>query len=62
MSNSELQIKFKKLTSLAATPQKGSQDAAGFDLTATSKTLDPDNNCIIYGTGIAVAIPTGYVG
>lgn len=53
-------IKFKKLVDIATMPCKAHKSDAGFDLTATSKSYDAFN--IVYGTGIAVEIPTGYVG
>ena len=55
-------LKFKKLIDTATAPKKGSPDAAGFDLVAVSKTIDPSTNCTIYGTGLAFEIPKGYVG
>lgn len=54
-------VKFKKLIENAVTPTKAHETDAGFDLTATSKIIDDECN-IVYGTGIAVEIPNGYVG
>lgn len=54
-------VRFKKLTDNAVTPSKAHTTDAGFDLTATSKFVDDECNTV-YGTGIAVEIPTGYVG
>lgn len=57
-------MKFKKLRENAKTPTYGSRDAAGADLYACSDT--PINvvpgKTVMVPTGIAVAIPTGYVG
>ncbi len=54
-------IKFQKLDFTAQIPTKAHFSDAGFDLTATSMHHDT-NNCIVYGTGLAVEIPQGYVG
>ena len=56
-----MEIKFKKLTEKAVMPTKAHATDAGFDLTATRKNIDEMGN-IVYGTGIAVEIPEGYVG
>lgn len=55
-------IKFKKLVPEAAIPHHGSLGAAGYDLTAVSKTWDDATHTMTYGTGLAVEIPEGYVG
>ena len=55
-----LNIKIKKLHKDAVIPTKVHTSDAGCDLYATS--CHYDNGLIIYGTGIAVEIPTGYVG
>ena len=57
-----MQIRFKKLNARAVSPFHGTADAAGYDLTATSFDFDPDHQCYVYETGIAVEIPKGYVG
>lgn len=54
-------VKIKKLVDFATMPTKAHDNDAGFDLWATSKTYDGDDN-IVYGTGIAFEIPEGYVG
>lgn len=56
-----MQIKFKKLNARAVAPTRKHLGDAGWDLTATSCAFDADGN-IVYGTGIAVEIPLGYVG
>ncbi len=56
-----MKIKFVKLTENAVTPTKAHATDAGFDLTATSRTFD-EHGAVVYGTGIAMEIPTGYVG
>lgn len=53
-------IKIKKLHKDAVIPTKAHATDAGCDLYATS--CHYDNGLIIYGTGIAVEIPEGYVG
>ena len=54
-------VKFKKLNEYAICPVKAHASDAGFDLTATSFYVDEDG-CSVYGTGLAVEIPRGYVG
>ena len=56
-----MEIKIKKLTDNAVIPHKAHPTDAGFDLTATSCNID-ENGAMVYGTGIAVEIPEGYVG
>ena len=55
-------IKVKKLTSTATIPTRGSEQAAGLDLYADNEhTVLP--NCVsVVPTGIAMAIPDGFVG
>ena len=61
-----MKIKFKKLTENAVIPTRGTEGSAGFDLTATSASLgrvsEDSNALFIYGTGLSVEIPPGYVG
>lgn len=54
-------VKIKKTHENAVIPQYAKKGDAGLDLTATSKHIDTDGN-VVYGTGIAVEIPQGYVG
>lgn len=56
-----MKVRFKKLDEKAVTPTRAHATDAGLDLTATSKYPDI-NGCIVFGTGIAVEIPTGHVG
>ena len=56
-----MKIRFKKLNENAVMPTKAHASDAGFDLTATSRMYD-NNNCYVYGCGLAVEIPEGYVG
>lgn len=56
-----IEINIMKLIPEAIIPSYAKEGDAGMDLTATSKFID-DYGCITYGTGIAVAIPEGYVG
>lgn len=56
-----LQVNFKKLHTSALTPCYAKQGDAGMDLTATS-IVSEEPFQIVYGTGIAVEIPEGYVG
>ena len=55
-----MKVKIKKLHPSAIIPQYAQAGDAGMDLTATSLALDDLN--LIYGTGLAVEIPQGYVG
>lgn len=54
-------IKIKKVTESALLPIKAHATDAGYDLYADSKSVDEYGNAV-YGTGIAVEIPKGYVG
>ena len=54
-------IKVKKLNEKAVLPTKAHASDAGFDLTATSKTIDTNGN-VVYGVGLAFEIPQGHVG
>lgn len=54
-------IKVKKIHPQAVLPVKAHLSDAGFDLYATSKTYDNDNN-VVYGCGLAFEIPDGYMG
>lgn len=56
-----MKIKFVKLLENAVVPTKAHPTDAGFDLTATSRHFD-EYGAVVYGTGIAVEIPVGYVG
>lgn len=56
-----MKVKIKKLNPKAIIPAKAHPTDAGFDLVATSRTVDSDHN-IVYGTGLAFEIPEGYVG
>ena len=56
-----MQVKFKRLHESSKIPSYANAGDAGLDLTA-SVIYDVDSNQIVYGTGIAVEIPHGYVG
>lgn len=56
-----MKLKIKKLHPNAVIPQYAKAGDAGLDLVATSLILDENNN-LVYGTGLAIEIPTGYVG
>lgn len=59
-----MNIKFKKLNEEAVTPTFGTNGAAAADLTAISEHVDITSSglTVTYDTGIAVEIPSGYVG
>jgi len=54
-------VKIKKLVPEAVIPQYMRMDDSGMDLVATSKIFDEHGN-VVYGTGLAMQIPVGYVG
>lgn len=56
-----MKVKVKKLVNGAVVPTKAHATDAGYDLYASSKEVDEFGNAV-YGTGIAVEIPKGYVG
>ena len=60
--HSKMKVKIKKLHENAVIPKYAKAGDAGLDLTATSKTWNPDAKAYVYGTGLAVEIPEGYVG
>ena len=57
-----MEVKIKRLHPDAVIPKYSKPGDAGMDLTATSMNFDDNTGCIIYGTGLAVEIPEGYVG
>ena len=56
-----MKVKIKKMYSDSILPTKSHSDDAGFDLYAHSKSYDDDGN-VVYGSGVAMEIPKGYVG
>lgn len=56
-----MKVKIKKLHENAVIPKYAQKGDAGLDLTATSIKYDDHGNAV-YGTGLAVEIPDGYVG
>ena len=54
-------VKIKKLVENAVIPKYSKPGDAGLDLTAVSKEFDNNGN-IVYGRGLAVEIPEGFVG
>lgn len=62
-----MEVNIKKLSENAVVPSYANRRDAGVDLTATSKSFkkSPSTGEIMYveyGTGLALEIPTGYVG
>ena len=55
-----MNVKIKRLTDNAVTPKYAKPGDAAMDLTATSKKDEGKN--VVYGTGLAIEIPEGYVG
>lgn len=56
-----MKVKVKRLNEQAVIPHYAHIGDAGMDLTATSMSFD-DDGCVVYGTGLAMEIPEGYVG
>jgi dUTP pyrophosphatase len=56
-----MNIKIKKLSENAFIPSYQKEGDAGMDLVATSKMFD-EEGCVVYGTGLAMEIPIGFVG
>lgn len=56
-----MKVKIKKLAESAVIPKYSKPGDAGLDLTAVTRELDEYGN-LVYGTGLAVEIPEGYVG
>ena len=57
-----MKISFKKLVDHAETPSQAKKGDAAYDLTAVDHAYNPEYGFHEYGTGLAVAIPEGYVG
>ena len=55
-------MRFKKLTTTAITPTRGTPGAAGLDLYSGTECLVVSYKTEMVGTGVAVEIPEGYVG
>lgn len=56
-----MKVKIKKLYEDSIMPTKAHTTDAGYDLYAHSKSYDDDGN-VVYGSGVAMEIPQGYVG
>lgn len=57
-----MQVKVKKLHPDAVVAKYAKTGDAGLDFTAVSKEYDAEKDLVVFGTGIAVEIPEGYVG
>lgn len=57
-----MNVKIKKLHEGAVIPAYAKPGDAGLDLVATSYEYKENIDCHVYGTGLAVEIPEGYVG
>ena len=59
-----MKVQLKKLTDTAILPSRGSDSAAGYDLSAdiSSDVIIKPHETKLIGTGISVAIPDGYFG
>ena len=56
-----IDVKIKRVRENALLPTKAHSDDAGWDLYASTKYYDKDGN-VVYGTGVAIEVPKGYVG
>lgn len=56
-----MKVKIKRLVSEAVMPHRAHASDAGWDLVAVSRKMDADG-AVVYGTGLAMEIPEGYVG
>ena len=56
-----MKVRIKKLHENAIIPTYAKKGDAGMDLTAVTRHFDLEGN-VIYGTGLAIEIPEGYVG
>ena len=57
-----MEVKIKKLVENAIIPSYAKAGDAGMDLTAVSYQYDTNTGNHVYGTGLAIEIPKGYVG
>lgn len=57
-----MEVKIKRLIKDAVIPTYAHDTDAGLDLVATSYEYKENIDCHVYGTGLAVEIPEGYVG
>ena len=57
-----MEVKIKKLNDKAIIPAYAHSTDAGLDLTAISHEYKEEYDCDVYGTGLAIEIPEGYVG
>lgn len=57
-----MEVKIKKLVEEAVIPTYAKDGDAGMDLVATNYQYDAVHDNHVYGTGIAIEIPKGYVG
>lgn len=62
MVDGNIKVKLKKLSKKAIIPKKAYPTDACFDLVAVSVSYDQENRAYVYGTGLAMEIPEGYVG
>ena len=57
-----MEVKIKKLNAKAIIPKYAKPGDAGLDLTAINYTYDYKHDNHVYGTGLAIEIPRGFVG
>jgi len=52
----------KKLVENAVIPQRGSEDAAGYDISSVEDTVIPSHGRAVVSTGISISVPDGTYG
>ena len=52
----------KKIWNTAAIPQRGTEDAAGYDIASAEETVVPAMGKTVVKTGISIAVPDGCYG
>jgi dUTP pyrophosphatase len=57
-----MSLKVKKLCVDAIVPKKGSEFAAGYDLTSTEDIIIPPSNRALVSTGLSIEVPHGTYG
>lgn len=57
-----MKVKIKKLSENAVIPAYAHDADAGLDLVAVNYDYKAEIDCHVYGTGLAMEIPEGYVG
>ncbi len=62
VSDSLLEVPFRRLHPEARTPERAHSGDAGYDLRSVDETVIAPGERVLVGTGVSVAIPRGYAG